>query len=179
MDLGPYVAVPFMVSGLYGVVPYFVIDVSQAKKIVDAVVTTIVEALIAALLAYLAAKKLLEDFWDSMPDAVKAFAAALLIVGLGIELILALPEAVVVAAAAAVLMLIFSGDDADQQSPGGDPSQNPNGTIYLGPLVAKCTPAQFTKWVSTALTNYLAVWSQKTNAGTVPVAAPTSLLGGQ
>jgi len=29
---------------------------------------------------------------------------------------------------------------------------NPSGTIYLSPLAAQCTPAQFATWMSTALT---------------------------
>jgi hypothetical protein len=172
VDLGPYVAVPFMVSGLYGVVPYFVIDVNQAKKVADAVVTFVVEALIAALLAYLAAKKLLKDLWDSIPDAIKAFAGAVIVLALGIAVILALPEEVIVVAVAAVLMAFFSGQGSNQQTPDTSPTQIPNGTIYLGPLAAQCTPAQFAAWMSTALNWYRTAWSAQTTQDTVTVAPP-------
>ena len=53
----PFLAVPFMISGLYGIIPYFVIDLGKLAKTVQDVLTAILNALIAAMIAYMAAKK--------------------------------------------------------------------------------------------------------------------------
>jgi hypothetical protein len=169
-----YLAVPFMVTGLYGVIPYFVIDLKKLKAVASALAATVATALAAALAAYLKAKRKATEFWEPLPDVVKALIVIAAVVVLAIIIILSLPGDVVLvpaagaAAAAIILIVLFAKQAGGDQGPGSGP---PEGTIQVGPLAAmQCTPKQFAAWMETALTWYGKSWSAQSGGGTVNVA---------
>jgi hypothetical protein len=168
-----YLAVPFMVTGLYGVIPYFVIDLKKLKAVASALAATVATALATAVAAYLKAKRKATEFWDPLPDVVKAFIIIAAIVVLAVIVILSLPEDVILlpaagaAAAAIILIILFAKQAGGNQGSGSAP---PEGTIQLGPLAAtQCSPKQFAAWMATALTWYEQSWSAQSGGGTVNV----------
>lgn len=152
LSIPPNVVVPFMASGLYGLIPYFVINMDKVQNGVQEALKAILELLLAALAAYLAAKKLMEGLQQELEPvlrrAMELFVllqlAALVIV---LFVVAAFEAAAVLAivAAAALLILVFapSGDEGSQK-PGKRTDENTLITIRTGALeLHRLSPAQF------------------------------------
>lgn len=138
----PKVAVPFMISGLYGIIPYFVLEIGPQMQ---AVLQAIVQALIAAILAYLAAQKAFEELLGEVATALgellpllAAFILLCVVLFLAWPLILGVLEAATVGLAialAAGLILVIAAEtghkqrDTEQVDPDGTPL-----TMTMGPL---------------------------------------------
>jgi hypothetical protein len=132
-----YIACPFMITGLYGIVPYFVVNLRQLSGAINAAIASIVSTLVSAILAYLAAKRTLDELLDKAGELVVALLAMVGMAILAIVLLLALPFEVagiaiggpVVAGIGALLLLFGTGDEAPS------PQQPPDrGTVQLGAL---------------------------------------------
>jgi hypothetical protein len=140
----------FMVTGLYGVISYVVVDTQKVAQAVEAVVSAVLQVLIAALLAYLAAKKAARKFLEAIAAILKQFAFAIqqlatLILYLAIGLVLlgtlilaakalapALAGGAVVlgtAAAVAILVLVIAGA---AQAPSKTPTGGRRSVSYNG-----------------------------------------------
>lgn len=134
-----YVAVPFMVSGLHGIVAYILIDTKKMSGLLQAVLESILAALITALMAYLAAKKLAEDlegavsaFIQAYADLIIALAISLAIVGVVVALVGTPPGWVILGAAAtALVVLIVSSGEPQKTLPG---PENEYLSVHLGAL---------------------------------------------
>jgi len=139
----------FMVTGLYGVISYVVVDTQKVAQAVEAVVSAVLQVLIAALLAYLAAKKAARKFLEAIAAILKQFAFAIqqlatLILYLAIGVLLgtlilaakalapALAGGAVVlgtAAAVAILVLVIAGA---AQAPSKTPTGGRRSVSYNG-----------------------------------------------
>lgn len=152
LSLPPNVVVPFMASGLYGLIPYFVINMDKVKNGVQEALKAILELLLAALAAYLAAKKLMENLQQELEPllhrALELF-VLLHLVGLAIVLfvVAAFEAAAVLAivAAAALLILVFApSTDEGSQKPGKRTDKNALITIRTSALeLHRLSPARF------------------------------------
>jgi len=183
LSVPPYLAVPFMVSGLYGVIPYFVIDMGQLVKAIQAALQAIIEALIAALLAYLAAKKLLEKLADVGEALAKALAAVVVVILCVVAMFLLAPiiaaalgislATVGVVAAAALILIVVGAASGLGGGPGGGPggarSPDPNRidpgtsplTLHLPPFeVEGITARQIATFASMYQRATLDFWRQ-------------------
>jgi len=139
----------FMVTGLYGVISYVVVDTQKVAQAVEAVVSAVLQVLIAALLAYLAAKKAARKFLEAIAAILKQFAFAIqqlatLILYMAIGVLLgtlilaakalapALAGGAVVlgtAAAVAILVLVIAGA---AQAPSKTPTGGRRSVSYNG-----------------------------------------------
>lgn len=124
-----YVAVPFMVSGLHGIIAYILIDTKKMSGLLKTVLESILAALIAALMAYLAAKKMAEDLGEAVWAFIQAYADFLIALVIGIAMVVVLvalfgtpPGWVILGAAAtAVVVLLVTGGESQNTKPGQGP----------------------------------------------------------
>jgi hypothetical protein len=184
LPIGSFLAIPFMISGLYGIIPYFVLDLGKLAQLVQVVLEAIISALIQALLAYLAAKKLLEELAEAGLVVAKVLAWALLflivIVAaflLAAAIIAALPEVAVLAVVAGVLLLVFGGAAAGPsggQGSGAPGSGGPGDAttlldINLGPVSLQgVTAAQLADLVSQWERLFIRFWRTPDPGGGAP-----------
>jgi hypothetical protein len=187
----PFIAIPFMVTGLYGVIPYFIIDPAKLAKELEVVISAALQILIAALLAYLAAKKAAGQLLEEIQAIAKQLELVaqmfiqlmlawtvfcLLVVGLYLIIAAAIAEAPVVipaVAAAAVLIIIVgsqgSGSKAGSEPESGEPP--PTLDIHLGALrVRGLTADQFASWIDKVGELFANIWAVTPGVETVDVA---------
>ncbi len=152
LSLPPNVVVPFMASGLYGLIPYFVINMNKVQNGVQEALKAILELLLAALAAYLAAKKLMENLQQELEPllhrALELFVllqlAALVIVLLVVAAFEAAAVLAIVAAAALLILVFAPSGDEGSQKPGKRTDDNTLITIRTGALeLHRLSPAQF------------------------------------
>jgi hypothetical protein len=158
MSIPPYLVVPFMVSGLYGVVPYFVIDVSKMQAALQAMLQAIIEALVAALLAYLAAKEALKKLLDQVATALHALLGIVLFLAICVVMaILFWPAIVAIAAelslvlAAALILIVVQGTTKPDSAPPQDVDARVTPlSMYAPPFVVHgVTAEQIAQFAST------------------------------
>ena len=152
LSLPPNVVVPFMASGLYGLIPYFVINMDKVKNGVQEALKAILELLLAALAAYLAAKKLMENLQQELEPVLHRAMELFVLLNLAclaivLFVVAAFEAAAVLAilATAALLILVFapSGDESSQK-PGKRTDDNTLITIRTGVLeLHRLSPAHF------------------------------------
>lgn len=162
------VAVPFMVDGLYGVVPYFVLDLKKVKEL-EKTIQTIVQALAAALLALMVGLGLQNQLRPKVPDLVTALVLFCLAVIVALVVIVTLPESLVVLAAiaAGVLIIVLAAPGTAGQPPG--PGADPMG-VHLGALnVQGISADQFGSWLGAAGQLFADVATHGPAPGTVNV----------
>ncbi len=143
------VAVPFMVDGLYGVVPYFVIDLKKVKQL-EKTIETIVQALAAALLALMVGLGLQGALRPKVPELVTALVLFCLAVIVALVVIVTLPESLIVLAAiaAGVLIVVLAAPGTAGPPPG--PGHGQLG-VHLGALnVQGISADQFGSWLGAA-----------------------------
>jgi hypothetical protein len=162
---GPYVAIPFMVSGLYGIVPYFLLDIKKVLGALEAVLKSIISALMVAWLAYQASKGFKRP--PSLEGIVVGLVLFVLLVAIIAVIIATLPESLLVvgALAAVVLVIVVVSKTGSEAPPGSD-----NLNIHLGALHAfGLTSNQFASWMANAIDLFAGIWNVSPSSGTVNV----------
>jgi hypothetical protein len=152
LSIPPNVVVPFMASGLYGLIPYFVINMDKVNNGVQEALKAILELLLAALAAYLAAKKLMEELQQELEPVLRRamellvllHLAALVIVLLVVAAFEAAAVLAIVAAAALLILVLSPLGDEGSQKPGTRTDENAPITIRTSALeLHRLSPAQF------------------------------------
>jgi hypothetical protein len=142
------VAVPFMIDGLYGVVPYFVIDLKKVKQL-EKTIETIVQALAAALLALMVGLGLQGALRPKVPELVTALVLFCLAVIVALVVIVTLPESLIVLGIAAGVLIVLLAAPGTAGPPPG-PGHGELG-VHLGALnVQGISADQFGSWLGAA-----------------------------